>query len=284
MSKARKIIAVYRIRNLASGTYYIGSSTNLYERWRTHRKKLRSSAHPNRHLQASWTKHGEDLFKFEILAEFDSADDMEAAEEGLLESSIEDPLCCNLSRWAKTPWRNQVGENHPRYGATLSDEQKQVIRESTIEQWKVSDPRTGYKHTKEAKEKISAKVQAALAEGRGGHFIPSEETRKKMSDALKGNQNAAGHVRTEEHRRKLSEAQKGNNIWLGKNHSEESKAKMGKRVRMISPDGEETIYPRTTAIKEEFGIFLPTLLRSIRSGKPLAKGPYKGWRFEYVDV
>jgi hypothetical protein len=103
-----------------------------------------------------------------------------------------------------------------------------------------------------------------------------------MSEALKGNQNARGHVRTEEHRTRLSEANKGNQNWVGKSHSEESKSKMGQPVRMISPDGDIKTYPRTTAIKELFGIFLPTIQRSVRSGKPLSKGPYKGWRFEYA--
>ena len=281
MAKARKIIAVYQIRNIISGTYYIGSSSNLYERWRTHRTKLRSKTHPNRHLQSSWDKHSEEAFKFECLATFETVADMEAAEEGLLETAIEDPLCCNLSRWAKTPWR-ESGPRHPRYGIPVAEEAKQALREATLEQWKTSDPRTGRKHSEEVKQKIRTKVREATAEGRGGCFIPSEETRRKMSDALKGNQNAKGGVRTEEHRRKLSEAQRGNKNFLGKTHSEESKAKMGQPVRMISPDGEVTLYPRTTAIKEHLGIFLPTIQRSVRSAKPLSKGPYKGWRFEYV--
>ena len=206
---------------------------------------------------------------------------MEAAEEGLLETAIEDELCCNLSRWAKTPWR-ESGSRHPRYGISLSAEDKQALRNAALEQWQTSDPRTGHKHSDETREKIKAKVRAAVAEGRGGRFIPSEETRAKMSLALKGNKNAKGHVRSEEHRRKLSESQKGNQHWAGKTHSEESKAKMGQAVRMISPEGEATVYPRTTAIKEQFGIFLPTIQRSVRSGKPLSKGPYTGWRFEYV--
>ena len=281
MANARKIIAVYKIRNIISGTYYIGSSSNLYERWRTHRVKLRAGTHPNKRLQSSWDKHKEEAFKFECLATFESIKDMETAEEDLLETAIEDPLCCNLSRWAKTPWRDS-GPRHPRYGIPLSEEKKSRIREAALEQWKTSDPRTGRKHSEEAKEKIRAKVQVALSEGRGGRFIPSEETRAKMSASLKGNQNAKGHVRSEEHRRKLSEAQKGNKHWAGKSHSEESKAKMGQAVRMISPEGEVTVYPRTTAIKEQLGIFLPTIQRSVRSGKPLAKGPYTGWRFEYV--
>jgi len=281
MAKARKIIAVYRIRNLVSKKYYIGSSTNLYERWRGHRSKLRNGTHPNRHLQSSWDKHSEEVFVFELLEEFQSVVHMEAAEEALLAELIGDPLCCNLSRWARSPWRSK-GPEHHRYGAKLTDDQKQVVREATLKQWKTADPRTGRKHSEAAKQLISTKVQAALAEGRGGRFIPTEETRQKMSDAQKGNSYAKGHVRSEEHCQKISEAMQGNQNWLGKSHSEGSKAKMGQPVRMISPTGEITVFPRTTAIKEEFGIFLPTIQRSVRSGKPLAKGPYKGWRFEYV--
>ena len=157
-----------------------------------------------------------------------------------------------------------------------------MIREATIEQWKTSDPRTGRKHSDETKEKIRTKVHAALAEGRGGRFIPTEETRQKMSEGLKGNTNALGHVRSAEERQAIAERVTGNQNWLGKSHSEESKAKMGQSVKAIAPDGTETVYSRTTAIKEELGIFLPTVQRSVRSGKALSRGPYKGWRFEYV--
>lgn len=281
MGKAIRKRAVYRIVNLSSGKYYVGSSSNLYERWRTHRRKLRSGTHPNPKLQASWSKHGEEVFSFVLLAEFSDVLDMEACEEALLADCINDSLCCNLSLNAKTPWRN-TGPLHPNYGRPMSEDQKKKLREVTRQQWKNADPRTGRNHTEEAKAKISEKVQTAVAQGRGGCFIPSAETRAKMSAALKGNQCAKGHVRTEEHRRKLSEAQKGNQNWLGKAHSEESKAKMGQQVRMISPEGAATVYPRTTAIKEQLGILLPTIQRSVRSGKALAKGPYKGWRFEYV--
>jgi group I intron endonuclease len=281
MARAEKKIAVYRIVNRVSGTYYVGSSTNLYERWRTHRKKLRSGTHPNPKLQASWWKHGEPAFAFVILAEFESIGAMEACEEGLLAKCVGDDLCCNLSTSATTPWRN-TGPMHPSYGKTRTPEAKKHLREVTLRQWKTSDPRTGRTHSDEVRAKISEKIQQALAEGRGGKFTPSEGTRAKMSAALKGNQNAKGHERSEEHRRKLSESAKGNQHWLGRFHSEEAKAKMGQAVRMISPDGEVTTYPRLTAVTEQFGLFLPTIHRSVRSGKPLAKGPYKGWRFEYA--
>jgi len=278
MAHATKKIAVYRIVNIESGTYYIGSSTNLYERWRTHRKKLRVGSHPNPKLQASWKKHGEDKFAFIILAEFESVRDMEVCEEALLMDFISDPLCCNLSASATTPWRNK-GPLHPNFGKTHSDEIKQQLRDAAMQQWEEADPRTGKTHTKATRKRISAKVQAALAEGRGGKFIPSDDTRAKMSEALKGNQNAAGRVRTAEHRRKLSEAVKGNQNWLGRTHTEESRLKMGKSVVAVSPDGSERRYSTITLLRAAMGMTSSTVHRALESGAPLTKGKYKEWLF-----
>lgn len=274
---------IYKIRNVVNGKFYVGSAVDTRTRFRQHRKLLRKGTHHCKHLQAAWNKYGEDAFKFEVVEHVVCKEQLEPREEAWLIEHVGQPYCYNTGRSARAPWRGTKGSGlSPLTGTTISQERKDRLREATLEQWQTSDPRTGRKHSEEAKAKIKAKVQEALAEGRGGRFIPSEETRAKMSLALKGNKNAKGHVRSEEHRRKLAEAQMGNQHWAGKSHSEESKAKMGQAVRMISPEGAVTVYPRTTAIKEQFGIFLPTIQRSVRSGKPLAKGPYTGWRFEYV--
>lgn len=276
---------IYKIRNVVNGNFYVGSAFDTRTRFRQHRRLLRKGTHHCKHLQAAWNKYGEDAFKFEVVESVSDKFELEAAEDIWLAKHVGQPHCYNHGRSARAPWRGTKGTGlSPLTGRSLPQEQKALLSAAARRQWETSDPRTGRKHSKEAKEKIKAKVRKALAEGRGGKFIPSEETRKKMSDALRGNQNAKGHARTEEHRRKLAEANKGNQNWLGKSHSEESKAKMGRPVKAIDPDGNETLYPRTTAIKEQLGIFLPTIQRSVRSGKPLSKGPYKGWRFEYCDV
>lgn len=272
---------IYWIKNKTNEKFYVGSTMQRYVRWKTHKAKLRSNTHHCNHLQAAWNKYGAEAFEFKVVERVADNASLQAAEDRWLEAHVGKPHCYNHGLRSNAPWRGVEKEKHPRYGATLTEAQKQVIREATLAQWKVSDPRTGRKHSEETKRKISAKVQEAVGDGRGGRFIPTEETRRKMSEALKGNQNAKGYVRSEEHRRKLSEAQLGNQHWLGKKHSEESKAKLGQSVRMISPEGVATVYDRTTSIKEEHGIFLPTIHRSVRSGKPLSKGPYKGWRFEY---
>lgn len=281
MSIAKKKIAVYRIVNTVSGTYYVGSSTNLYERWRTHRKKLRAGSHPNPKLQASWRKHGEEVFDFVILAEFTSPGDMEACEEALLADCVPDPLCCNLSLSATTPWRNK-GALHPNYGKTHSDSIKQALRDLAIRQWSSSDPRSGCTHSDETKALISAKVQVALAEGRGGKFIPSAETRKKMSSALKGNQCAKGYKRTDAEKAAIAERMKGTKNFLGRSHSAESRAKMGRAVVATSPEGEETIHSTITELRMALALTPPTVTRALQSGAPLSKGRLKGWSFRYA--
>lgn len=281
MSKAKKIIAVYRIINLRSGTFYIGSSTNLYERWRTHRKKLRAGTHPNPQLQASWTKHGEQVFSFDIIAYFDDVSDMLAAEEGLIDAHIDDKKCCNITRQVSPPTR-PTGAAHHNYGVPMSTAIKSKLRAATLRQWDTSDPRTGRSHSDETKALISAKVQAALAEGRGGHFIPSEETRAKMSEALKGNKCALGYKRTDAEKEAIANRMRGNRNFLGKTHSEESRNKMGRSVVATAPDGSEIEYTTITKLRLALNVTPPTVDRALKSGEPLAKGRLKGWSFRYA--
>lgn len=55
----------------------------------------------------------------------------------------------------------------------------------------------------------------------------SEETRKKMSEKLRGNQNAKGNKLSEETKRKMSDAQRGEkNSFYGKHHSDETRQKL----------------------------------------------------------
>lgn len=63
---------VYKIKNVTTGEYYIGSSKNLSNRLMAHKVMLRSNKHTNYKLQDSYNKYGEDSFVFyelEILSE-----------------------------------------------------------------------------------------------------------------------------------------------------------------------------------------------------------------------
>jgi group I intron endonuclease len=271
---------IYKIRNVVNQKFYVGSAVDTRTRFRQHRRLLKKGTHHCKHLQAAWNKYGEDVFKFEVVEHVSSRDALEAVEDQWLLEHVGKPHCYNSGRSAKAPWRGTKGMGiAPMSGKNLTAEVKQTLREATLRQWQESDPRTGYKHSDETKAKISEKVQQAVADGRGGKFIPSEETRAKMSASLKGNQNAKGHERTEEHRRKLAEANKGNQNWLGKSHSEESRMKMGKAVAAVDPEGVEHHYPTITMLREAMDLTPPTVHRAMESGKPLSKGRYKGWSF-----
>ena len=53
----------------------------------------------------------------------------------------------------------------------------------------------------------------------------SKESRKKLSESLKGNKNHLGKRHSKETKRKISEAKQGQDFWTGRKHSEEAKIK-----------------------------------------------------------
>lgn len=62
-----KKCGIYCIENLVTNKKYIGQSSDILNRWCTHKMRLRRNQHSNQHLQASWNKYGEEKFKFYIL-------------------------------------------------------------------------------------------------------------------------------------------------------------------------------------------------------------------------
>ena len=271
---------IYKIVNLVNDKFYVGSTINKKVRFRQHRKLLRGNKHHCKHLQAAWNKYGENKFDFVVIEEVPETRALQEVEEIYLVQHVGKNYCYNAGYGANAPWRNAPAHKTPNYGKTMSEAAKAALSTSAKRQWAVSDPRTGKSHTAETKALISAKVQISLAEGRGGRFIPSEETRRKMSEALKGNQCAKGHIRSEKHRRRLSEANKGNQNWLGKHHSEESRLKMSKRVLEVSTNTE---FPSLTAVLQHYGMTMPTLRRALVSGSSITKGKFTGLLFRYVD-
>ena len=272
---------IYKIRNVVNGKFYVGSAKDTRVRFRQHRKLLRKGTHHCKHLQAAWSKYGEDVFKFEVVERLSSWEELEPAEDRWLLEHVGQPYCYNSGRSARAPWRGVFGSDHPNYGKVTPDSVKRLLSYATKEQWRVSDPRTGKQHSEEVKKKMSARVQQAVAEGRAGKFIPSEETRRKMSESLKGNQNAKGHVRSEEHRRKLAESARGNQNWLGRNHTAESREKMSKQIREVTTD---TLFVSLSAALEHYSLKMPTLRRALKTGKPISKGPCEGLQFRYEHV
>ena len=62
---------IYKITNIESGKFYIGSSKNIEKRFSDHSRDLRKNEHQNIILQRSWNLHGSGSFVFEIMEECD---------------------------------------------------------------------------------------------------------------------------------------------------------------------------------------------------------------------
>lgn len=65
----KKISGIYKIYCIVNNKFYIGSATNIANRWNRHRYDLRANKGTNRNIQASWNKYGEESFTFEIVEE-----------------------------------------------------------------------------------------------------------------------------------------------------------------------------------------------------------------------
>ena len=277
---------IYKIRNVVNGKFYVGSTTNTRERFRNHRKTLRGRRHHCLHLQASWNKYGEDCFKFEIVEVVDAEERLWEVENQWLAAHFGKPHCYNAGRSAEAPMRGRTGEKSPNFGKSVSEEQRQQISAS-LKAFYAEDPnnhpRAGKQHTEETKAKISVKVNQAVAEGRGGAFIPSEETRQKMSNGMKGNQNALGYKRTEAEREAIRQRTLGNQNFLGKTHTEEAKEKMRRPLIGIDPSGVRHEFKGTAFAGEELGVPYQMLVRTCRNGGRVAKGKLAGWQFFYAD-
>lgn len=75
---------VYKIINIITDDYYIGSSVNLYHRICQHYSKLRKNIHGNNRLQNSYNKHGENAFKV-LIVSYENPKDVRKIEYDLIE-------------------------------------------------------------------------------------------------------------------------------------------------------------------------------------------------------
>ena len=62
-----KISAVYKITNTITNDFYIGSSKDVKERWRAHKRPSSWKQQPNNPMYLDMQKYGLDKFEFEVL-------------------------------------------------------------------------------------------------------------------------------------------------------------------------------------------------------------------------
>lgn len=105
-----------------------------------------------------------------------------------------------------------------------------------------------------------------------------EESKEQIRQALRGRPQRA------EVRAKISATLSGEgNYWYGKKRPEHG-AKVSKAVQVTDPEGRTEVFLSIQALRQTLDIKPPTVNRALKSGKPLTRGPLKGWQFKYVDA
>jgi group I intron endonuclease len=277
---------IYRIRNVTNQKFYVGSTVNTQERFRTHRKKLRANKHHCAHLQSAWNKYGEDCFKFEIV-EVVIGQDLQAVEDEWLSRYVGKPECYNVGLRSGAPWRGVAKEKHPNFARPKTDAERDAISQSLREFYAAdpnNHPRAGKKHSEETRAKIRAAVQGKIASGedhyRYGQTL-SEEVRRKIGDAQRGKPKAPRKISEEGMAKIRAAAAAGRYSHMkGKKLSQEVREKMSRPV-FAMPDG--ILFPSLTQVLLHYEIKMPTLRRALKSGKPISKGRLAGYSFSYGD-
>lgn len=185
---------IYKIINIINGKFYVGSTVNQRERFRAHRTRLRNNNHHCAHLQYAWNKYGEDNFIFKVIAHIPEDESIHEAENLWLSEHVGKEHCYNTSKFSEAPMKGRnhttkakalmsenrtgvhAGENHYRYGATLSEEVKRKIGDT--QRGKPKGP--GRKVSPEGMEKIKAAAAAGSYDGWLGRNH-TEESKLKMS-------------------------------------------------------------------------------------------------------
>ena len=122
-----RVSGIYQIKCLSNNKIYIGSSINIYQRWKNHKWNLNKNTHHSKHLQNCWNKYGESNFEFKILLicdqhnnlfyeqRFIDAYDTSNPNVGLNIKSIAGSPIGKLTSEEHTSKENKIRGNYKRY-------------------------------------------------------------------------------------------------------------------------------------------------------------------------
>lgn len=73
-------IGIYTITCTNNNKIYVGASTKIQTRWKSHVRELTKGCHINKELQEDWNKHGSCNFRFEVLQLVENKTDLQERE------------------------------------------------------------------------------------------------------------------------------------------------------------------------------------------------------------
>jgi len=179
---------VYTITCIATGRVYAGSSSAVRRRWNRHRWALRHGKHTIAAMQADWDEHGEESFRFDLVAEIGDAGQRRLVEQALIDAGWADGRAYNVSPGVVSST-----------GVPLSPEHRQAISaanrgapKSAAHRARLSAAHRALWADREITPEYRERM-AEMARLRTGHAV-SAETRRKVSAAQKGRPLSPEHL------------------------------------------------------------------------------------------
>lgn len=119
---------IYKIINVITGDYYVGSSLNLCNRYKNHINKLNKQNHRNNILNRAWKKYGAEAFVFVVI----QGTNLQHEELRILEQKYLDTLkpVYNISKRANCPY---MGKDH-------FDKMKKAVSEKCSKEYIIQTP------------------------------------------------------------------------------------------------------------------------------------------------
>lgn len=193
-----KISVIYIIKSkIKPERFYIGSAVNFCERLRGHKKSLSINSHGNYYLQKHFNKYGKDDLSFEILERVYDKNLLIKREQYYIDLMQPTFNICKIA-----------GSS---LGVKRTDEVKRKLsliktgtKRSEETKIKIGNYNRGKKASEETKLKMSAwqygnKKRNSIIKGletkKLNPYIISEETKKKISDKLKGTRHSEESIK-----------------------------------------------------------------------------------------
>lgn len=168
---AEKISGIYRIVCVKNGRYYYGSSVDVWARWSQHKSALRKGTHHNPHMQKAWNKHGDTMFRIELI-EIVSKFNLEEVENRYLVEHVGSRNCFNSGVDATRPLLNRCPWNKNR---PWTKEERKKISQSLI----------GRKFSREEQDKRSKRDYPVVLDPQGNEYRVSNLARFCRDNRLK---------------------------------------------------------------------------------------------------
>ncbi len=240
---------IYRIRNVVTNSFYVGSTVDARVRFQTHKRRLRAGKHQSPKMQAAWNKYGEDCFKFEILEYVENAEDLLKVEQGYLDSHAGKDYCYNWATDASAPMR----------GKTHNESVRVKLKESAKKVPKGKDSVLyGIPRTEEVKAKLSAALKGKPNKMKGKQL--SEQGKTNITVAIKRGQDSHFYGKPPVNIEELK-----------------------KPILAILPDRTEKVFNSLSDIRNNHGASIATIIRACKSGKPIKSGNLAGWVLSYQN-